>query len=148
MIIAHSNPGMIGESYIVPESINIIKKGDGSLVQRTMDPEHGEPVILFSKEIFFSRIKIGSIIFGLDAAELDLPLKKYNRMLIFAWVLIIAGFILALIITDYYLKSKLEKELLKFEKSNRLGPYLLKEKIAQGGMAELFLAEYIRGGRV
>ncbi len=43
-----------------------------------------------------------------------------------------------------HLQYREAKQLEEFEKADKVGPYMLTKKIAQGGMAELYLAEYIR----
>ena len=48
--------------------------------------------------------------------------------------------------TDIHLKNKRQKALEEIEKTRKVGPYLLTKKFAQGGMAELYLAKYIKDG--
>jgi serine/threonine protein kinase len=45
---------------------------------------------------------------------------------------------------DRNAKAKALKMREEIEKMDRIGPYLLQQKIARGGMAELFLADYLR----
>jgi eukaryotic-like serine/threonine-protein kinase len=141
-IIAHSDPDVIGSAYGFPENAeNLQVKEDVSIDRQSYK---GQPIIGFTKEIFFSGVKIGNIIFGFDAAQLDAPRKKYNTLEMVIWMLSLLGFGAAVFFTDRYLKNKRAKELEAFKKADTVGPYRLTRKIAQGGMAELFLAEYTR----
>ncbi|MCD4721608.1 MAG: serine/threonine protein kinase [Desulfobacula sp.] len=142
-IIAHSEPDAIGNQYISENGVEILKTDDDISISRIN--YKGNAIISFTKEIFFSKIKIGKIIFGVNAQKLDKALEKYNKLLAGLWIINIIIFIGALFFTDRYLRKKRARLLEEFEKTDKLGPYLLKKKIAQGGMAELYLADYIRG---
>jgi tRNA A-37 threonylcarbamoyl transferase component Bud32/uncharacterized membrane protein affecting hemolysin expression len=141
-IIAHSDPDVIGTSYVFPENSKNLKVIDDISIDRLAYKR--KPIIGFTKEILFSGIKIGKIIFGFDAKQLDAPREKYNTIRMIIWMISILGFILSVFLTDRYLKNKRAKELEAFKKADTVGPYRLTRKIAQGGMAELYLAEYIR----
>jgi tRNA A-37 threonylcarbamoyl transferase component Bud32 len=141
-IIAHSDPDVIGISYVFPENTENLKVIDDISIDRLA--YKGKPIIGFTKEILFSGIKIGKIIFGVDAKQLDAPREKYNSVRMVIWIISIMGFIAAVFFTDRYLKNKRAKELEAFKKADTVGPYRLTRKIAQGGMAELYLAEYTR----
>ncbi len=142
-IIAHSDPDVIGTSYVFPKNAENLEVIDDISIDRLV--YKGKPIIGFTKEILFSGIKIGKIIFGFDVQQLDAPREKYNTMRIVIWMISILGFITAVFLTNRYLKNKLARELEAFKKADTLGPYRLTRKIAQGGMAELYLAEYTRG---
>jgi eukaryotic-like serine/threonine-protein kinase len=142
-IIAHSNAGMIGETYAAPASVRQKIINNGITVERYTYEEN--QVIGFSKELFFSGVKIGKLVFGLNAKELDGILRKYDQFLAAMWILCLSAFFIAVFLTDRYLKIKRSKEMEAFNKMEKVGPYRLIRRIAQGGMAELYLAEYIRG---
>ena len=142
-IVAHSDPDLIGSTFALPEGSRHMKAIGHVSIDRY--PYKDTQVIGFSKEILYSGIKIGKIVFGIDAAQMDTPVNQAGRLLMVLWIAGIAGLILAIVITDVYLKKKREKELEAFKNAESVGPYRLTRKIATGGMAELFLAEYIRG---
>jgi len=141
-ILVHSDPDAIGHPHVVPEDTKQLRTIDDISIDRST--YKGKHIIGFSKEIFFSQVKIGKILFGFDAVALDGPEEKYSKLLISVWIASIFGFIVVLLLTDRYLKKKRAKELEAFEKADTVGPYRLTRKIAQGGMAELYLAEYAR----
>jgi tRNA A-37 threonylcarbamoyl transferase component Bud32 len=142
-IIAHSDPDVIGTLYVFHGTAKNLKVIDDISIDR-LDYK-GNPVIGFTKEILFSGIKIGKIVFGFDAEQLDAPLEKYSTIRMVIWMISILGFMAAAFFTDRHLKNKRAKELEAFKKADTVGPYRLTRKIAQGGMAELYLAEYTRG---
>lgn len=141
-VIAHSDPDAIGTLFTLPDSFENLQTSEDIDIDRR--EYKGNTIITFAKEIFFSNVKIGKIIFGVDVGKLDAQIEKYNTMLVVVWVMNIIGFIVALLLTDRYLRKKREKELQELEKINKVGPYLLTKRIAQGGMAELYIAEHIR----
>jgi tRNA A-37 threonylcarbamoyl transferase component Bud32/uncharacterized membrane protein affecting hemolysin expression len=141
-IIAHSDPDAIGNSYIFPADAQNLEAVDNISIDRSTYKE--KSIISFTKEILFSGVKIGKIVFGFDAGQLDAPMKRYNKMQGILWMISILGFIAAVLLTDRYLKNKQAKALEAFKKADTVGPYRLTRKIAQGGMAELYLAEYTR----
>jgi len=141
-IIAHSDLDVIGSKYMAPGDAEVLKKIDGVSIGRIT--YKGKPVISFAKGISFAKVRIGEIIFGLDARKFDNTIAKYNNLLAGLWIITIIGFIGAVFFTDRYLKKKIAKQLAELEKIDQVGPYMLTKKIAQGGMAELYLAEYLR----
>ncbi|WP_022665703.1 serine/threonine protein kinase [Desulfospira joergensenii] len=141
-IIAHSDPNVIGKPFVFPDKPEPMEEADGISIDRAS--YKGAPIVSFTKEVFFSKIKIGKIIFGMDAQLLDGPMKKYGTWILGVWAACIIGLGLAVLLTDRYLKKRKARELEEFKKAETVGPYRLTRKIAQGGMAELFLAEYAR----
>jgi len=141
-IIAHSDPNEIGKEYTVPTNKSKIGTDNAVSIERmTIKDKH---ILCFSKVLVFSQIPIGKILFGIDAAPLDQTVAGDKRKILIIWGVCAVCFIAAVFLTDIYLKNKQKKALEEMEKTRKVGPYLLTKKIAQGGMAELYLAEYIR----
>lgn len=141
-IIAHSDPDVIGNTYAVPEDAEVLATFDDVSVDR--GAYKGTPIIRFTKEIFFSKVKIGQFLFGVEAKKLDKAIERYNTLLAGLWIISVIGFMAAVVLTDRVLKKKMARQLEEFEKADKVGPYQFTKKIAQGGMAELYLAEYKR----
>jgi serine/threonine protein kinase len=59
-------------------------------------------------------------------------------------VLSLVGGLAALVWLDRGKQKKAQQTRMAMEKTDRIGPYRLKAKIAMGGMAELFQADYVR----
>ena len=143
-IIAHSDPDKIGKEYTEPANkITVRTEKTVSINRMTIE---GKSIICFSKVLVFSTVPIGKILFGIDAGQLDQTIAGYERLIFIIWGICAVCFIAAVFLTDLYLKNKQQKALEEFEKTHKVGPYLLTKKIAQGGMAELYLAKYIKDG--
>ncbi|MGD9302394.1 MAG: serine/threonine-protein kinase, partial [Desulfobacterales bacterium] len=101
-------------------------------------------VIGFFKNIFFADVEIGRVGIALSSAQLN---QDLNRSRFFYLIGVILSIILlggVLVLLDRRAKSKALKISQDIEGMQRIGPYLLQQKVARGGMAELFLADYVR----
>jgi serine/threonine protein kinase len=142
-IMAHSNPD-IGTAEIsrlsaeaIIETINGVKILSGMMGSKI-------PVMVFSNEVTYAGVKIGKVSVGWGAQNLASTIESYhwmNGLCLIASAALAAGvlFLLERILA----KRKREREK-AMAGMTRIGPYLLTKKIAQGGMAELFLADYLR----
>ncbi len=141
--LAHSNPAAVNRllepvnNKTTIESINGVSIASGVLDDQT-------PVMVFTNDITFSGVKIGKVSVGWGAQKLVSTVKSYHLFMIL--FLVASG---ALTVGTLVLVERiLNKRRLAREKAmagmTRIGPYLLTQKIAQGGMAELYLADYLR----
>ena len=142
-IIAHSNPSKInrklepvnGETIV--ETINGVQIASGKIDEQT-------PVMLFRNEVTYSGVKIGKVSIGWGAQTLVSTIKSYRLFM----VLFMVGSLAATVATLFLVEQHLKKRKMAMQKAmagmTRIGPYLLTRKIAQGGMAELYLADYLR----
>jgi len=144
----------------------ILAKTGSEIMDRTFDPlknqtpivttddevlivansEDKAPVISFLKNITFADVEIGKVYISFTTADFYLSLNRARNFYL-SGVLLITVLIFGILFTfDRSAKTRALKTQKEIESMTRLGPYVLKEKVAQGGMAELFLADYIRGG--
>ena len=142
-IIAHSNPSKIsrklepvnGETIV--ETVNGVQIASGKIDEQT-------PVILFRNEVTYSGVKIGKVSIGWGAQTLVSTIQFYRLFM----VLFMVGSLAATAATLFLVEQRLKKRKMAMQKAmagmTRIGPYLLTRKIAQGGMAELYLADYLR----
>jgi tRNA A-37 threonylcarbamoyl transferase component Bud32/uncharacterized membrane protein affecting hemolysin expression len=142
-IIAHSNPAKInrqlepvnGETIV--ETINGVQIASGQIDEQT-------PVMLFRNEVTYSGVKIGKVSIGWGAQKLVSTIKSYRMFM----VLFVIGSLAATAAVLFLVEQRLKKRKMAMQKAmegmTRIGPYLLTRKIAQGGMAELYLADYLR----
>lgn len=103
-------------------------------------------VISFLKNITFSSVEIGKVYIALSTDDFYHSLNRTKNLYlsgIFLFTILIFGVMFSL---DRATRARILKTKQELESMTRLGPYVLKEKVAQGGMAELFLADYVRGG--
>ena len=101
-------------------------------------------VVGFFKVINFSDVEIGKVGIVRSIARLQSELNQF-RLLFFAGflgcILLLAA---ALFVLDRISKARMLKMQEDIAKMERIGPYLLQQKVARGGMAELYLADYVR----
>ncbi|MGD9369762.1 MAG: serine/threonine-protein kinase [Desulfobacteraceae bacterium] len=142
-IVAHSDPDLLNQPYTLSQGempINTI--GQVSIASGKM--ANGKAVITFSRDITFSNVKIGSAVFGVPARNYFGIVGRYRvyKVLLFGLCTIAVAF--GVIFADRRRKREPVRQLPVSGDGSRIGPYHLKEKIAQGGMAELFLSDYVR----
>ena len=142
-IMAHSNPDFLNRPYQGLDGKSKFRTvGDVSVDIGRM--EDGLEVATFTREVTFSGVKIGSVIFGVPKAKLESlasGLIIYRVLFIIALTLVAAA---AVFMADRY-RPKPKKDIIPEDMDgSKIGPYRLREKIAQGGMAELYMADYVR----
>ena len=98
----------------------------------------------FFKYITFSNVQIGAVYIELSAANLN-RIINFSRAIYFSGIalLILLGVVI-IFWHDRRVKARVLKIKQEIENMERIGPYLIHQKVAQGGMAELFLADYVR----
>jgi eukaryotic-like serine/threonine-protein kinase len=141
-IMAHTNPEMINRSFSdlsqkeEMDNINGISISSGTL-------QDGKEALLFSKVVIFSGITIGKIHIALSKASSNHTVGQYRLFLLVG----IASITVLMALILFFINRIAEAKVLKVQKEaegmSRIGPYILRKKIGQGGMAELFLADYV-----
>ncbi|MFO7883618.1 MAG: serine/threonine-protein kinase [Desulfobacteraceae bacterium] len=143
-MVVHSNPDAINSKLTdmsIKEKIGIFNEVE----VKKADYRENKNITVFHLDIFFSDVKIGSLLFGLSTKSVNKTIVSYKKRF---WVLFSAAAAVALIslIINYKITArKIDKNLDALSNLDKVGPYFLKRKFAQGGMSELYLAEYIRG---
>lgn len=142
-ILAHSDPAKINRqlkpmaSETAVDTINGVQIASGSIDDQT-------PVMIFESEVTFSGVKIGKVSIGWGAQKLASAVKFYHLFMVLFLLLSLGAAAGSLFLLERSLsKRKMERQK-AMEGMTRIGPYLLTRKIAQGGMAELYLADYLR----
>jgi len=142
-ILAHSNPAVgTGEINRLHEETAIEKINGVNIISGKLDTQ--TPVMVFTSDVTYAGIKIGKVSIGWGAKNLASAAKSYHLMMVLC--LLVSA--VAVAGSLFVLQRTLAKRKLAREKAmagmSRIGPYLLTRKIAQGGMAELYLADYLR----
>ncbi len=141
-IMAHTNPELLnkpldsltGPTFI--DKIEDIAIEEGSFANKRL--------IVFSSEISYAGVRIGKAYFAVTAFQLYNSINKYQRLYI-SWVVFsILLLIVSLVIIDRTALAMARKKQKELEGITQMGPYLLRERLATGGMAELFIADYTR----
>ncbi|MGD8655810.1 MAG: protein kinase, partial [Desulfobacterales bacterium] len=142
-ILAHTNADLMNQKFepLLDETPIVTQNGitviSGKLPDKT-------DIVGFFKIINFSDVEIGKVGIVRSIARLHSELNQL-RLLYVAGVL---GSILLLaavvFVLDRFTRARMLKMQKDIAKMERIGPYLLRQKVARGGMAELFLADYVR----
>jgi len=101
-------------------------------------------IIGFLQNITFSSIEVGKAYIVLSASHLQQALNRLRHLYLSGVLLITILLVVGLVGLDRRAKLRALKVQHELESMDRIGPYLLQSKVARGGMAELFLANYIR----
>jgi len=142
-ILAHTDSDMTNQKFERMHSEKMIHTIDGISITTGFSADKTE-VVGFFKNIIFSDVEIGKVGVALSAAELNQGLNR-SRFFYLSGV-ILSIILLAAVIAwlDRRAKAKALKISQELKNMQRIGPYLLQQKVARGGMAELYLADYVR----
>ena len=143
-VIAHSDPEMANRPLMPLQNTTHIKTIDDVFIETGKGVDDQKPLISFSKDIYYSGITIGKVYFAISSIELNNALSRFRMT--FLMVLVVTSILLAvaLFFTDRIARAKAAKIRKELEGMVKIGPYLLTQQIAKGGMADLFLSDYIR----
>ena len=143
-VMAHSRPENINRPFSPLADLKNIDVIKGVKIASGHMPD-GTKAFTFEKNIKYAGTSIGKVHLGLSAEPLFRALKK-NKL---PPITILATTTILLVMALFLMgrsakKKKLEKQA-ELENLSQLGPYVLTQKIGQGGMAEMHRADYIRG---
>jgi hypothetical protein len=142
-IMAHTNAEMVNRKFEPLQNEKPIEALDGIKITSGISPDK-TAVVAFFKNIIFSDVEIGKVCVALSTANLNSDLNRLRFFYLSGVVLTIILLGASLFLLDRRAKAKALRLKQEFEKMDRIGPYLLHKKVARGGMAELFLADYVR----
>ena len=143
IIMAHTNAELMNRKFepLLEEtsidSQNGIQIVSGKLTDKT-------PVVGFFKIINFSDVEIGKVGIVRSTAHLHSALNQLRFTYFAAVLTTIILLAAALVVLDRSAKARALKMQENIANMDRIGPYVLHQKVARGGMAELFLADYER----
>lgn len=143
LILGHTNTEMINQQLDPLQGGKLIANVDGMRIFSGILPDQ-TAVFEFFKKIVFSEVEIGKACVALATAGLNSNLNRLRSFYIAGIILTIILLAVALSWLNHSAKRKAIKLRENIEKMDRIGPYVLHRKIARGGMAELFLADYVR----
>jgi hypothetical protein len=142
-ILAHTNAELMNQKFETLLDETPIAQQDGVEVVSAKLPDNAG-VVAFFKVIHFSDVEIGKVGLVLSVARLHGNLNQLR----FLYVAGVLGSLILLAVALFVIDRSAKARALKMEadiaKMDRIGPYLLHRKVARGGMAELFLADYVR----
>jgi len=142
-ILAHTDTDMMNQKFERMQNEKTITRIDGVSIT-TGFAQDKTKVIGFFRNIIFANVEIGRVVVALSAAKLNQSLNQSRFIYLSGVILSIILLSIILVWLDHRVKAKTLKISQDIESMQKIGPYLLKQKVARGGMAELFLADYVR----
>ena len=142
-ILAHSNAEMMNKKLEPLADEKLIETLDGIKIASGISTDK-TAVVGFFKTIVFSDVEIGSVSVVLSTANLNRDLNRLRLLYLSGVLLTVILLGVGLFLLDHRARARALKVQQDLEKMDRIGPYLLHKKVARGGMAELFLADYVR----
>ena len=141
--VAHTDSNMINKLFKPINNEQYINTIQGVYTKENFLPDN-EKIVSFLTNVTFSGINIGKVYLVFSSTHLYSSISKYKALFVYA--IVFSLFLFAAIVSaiDRISKKKTLKIQKELEGMTRIGPYILQKKIAQGGMAELFLADYVR----
>ena len=142
-ILSHTDTQMINRKFVPPEGQKTIDTINNTAITLQVLPDKAK-IMGFQRSITFSNVEIGKVYIALSAARLFQTLGRLKLIYISGVVLAILLLIAVLFWIDHKAKARALAVKLDLESTDRVGPYLLKKRVATGGMAELYLSDYLR----
>lgn len=142
-VMGHSNPEQLNRAFEPLVGQKLISSLDGVSVSTGLLAD-GMPVAAFSREITFSGVAIGSVVFGVPGEQLENAASGLGFYKFFLVAGLTLGCVLILFLADRTRRPTPPGPIAETMDGSEIGPYRLREKIAQGGMAELYMADYVR----
>jgi tRNA A-37 threonylcarbamoyl transferase component Bud32 len=143
-VMAHSDPEQLNRKS-EPLTGESLYGNVGAVTIRTGQLADGVKVATFTRVITFSGIQIGSAVFGVPLSRLKSIPRRYGVYKILIILLSTLVAVAAAVVIDRQRKKAPKKAPVPLSMDgSAIGPYRLREKIAQGGMAELYKADYLR----
>ena len=142
-ILAHTNADLMNRKFEPLQNEKPIDALDGIKITSGISTDK-TAVVGFFKNIIFSDVEIGKVCIALSTANLNGDLNRLRFLYLSGVVLTIILLGVSLFLLDRRAQAKALKLKQEMETMDRIGPYVLHKKVARGGMAELFLADYVR----
>jgi tRNA A-37 threonylcarbamoyl transferase component Bud32 len=142
-VLVHTDPAMMTkplQGLVEPQAGGRVEEVE---IERGLSADK-TPLAAFSQTITFSEVEIGKVYLALATSPLDETLGRYKLWWVVGAILGVVALIVILVLVDRSARQRARTIQAELEGMTRIGPYVLHDKIAQGGMAELFKAEYIR----
>ena len=142
-ITAHTDPSLLNQKRIPLQAREYVNTIDQVVIEEGRLPDQGR-LFIFVSDITFAGTAIGKSLVALSAESFYSSVGKY-RIILFVGICL-GAFLLAsvLAIWDRLATMRARAKQKQFEGVTKIGPYVLRDKIALGGMAEVFLADYLR----
>ncbi len=142
-ILTHTDTELINHKFEPPKSQKTIDTINDTTITVQVSPDKTE-ILGFLRDITYAGVGIGKIYVALSAARLNQSLDRLKFIYISGVLLATLLLVVILFWLDHKAKARALAVKQDLERMDKIGPYLLHKKVATGGMAELFLSDYVR----
>jgi eukaryotic-like serine/threonine-protein kinase len=142
-ILAHSNPAKINQRMTPIKGETAIDNLNGVQIDSAQFDAQ-TPIMIFTSDVTYAGVKIGRVSIGWGARGLTSAVRSYHLVMILFLIVSAAAVAGTLLMVERTLKRRKMAREKALQGMTRIGPYLLTRLIARGGMAELYLADYLR----
>ena len=143
LVLAHTNSALANHPFRPLGQARELEVQDGTRAIAGLTIEQ-KAAVGFFETIRFAEVPIGQAVVVLDISHLDARIAGLRWLSAALTALALAVGIAVLLWLDRGKRQKALQTQAAMENMDRIGPYHLKAKIAMGGMAELFEADYLR----
>ncbi len=143
VILAHTNGAMANRPFRPLGQARELEAQDGTraIAGMTIDQK---AAVGFFETVRFAEVPIGQAVVVLDISRLNARAAGLRWLYAGLTTLVLTAGVALLLWLDRGKRKTALQTQLAMESADRVGPYHLKAKIAMGGMAELFEADYLR----
>jgi tRNA A-37 threonylcarbamoyl transferase component Bud32 len=142
-IVAHTDPNLVSQPFTPVKDARRVRVIEKVSIDEGSLPDNRE-IICFSSDVTYAGIRIGKLYLVQSASGLYSVTGKYRTLFVWGVVLGILLVSAIVVVLDRVSVGRISKVKREPEGGTQMGPYILREKIGQGGMAELFLSDYVR----
>ena len=142
-ILTHTDTELINRKFEPLKTQNVIDTINDTTITIQISPDKTE-IMGFARNITFANVQIGTVYIALSAARLYQTLERL-KLIYISGVLLATLLLVAIIFwLDHKAKARALAVKRDLESMDRIGPYVLLKRVATGGMAELYLSDYVR----
>jgi tRNA A-37 threonylcarbamoyl transferase component Bud32 len=142
-IVAHTDPSFLNQRFKPVEDRKHLDTIDTIRIEEGFLPNK-EMVFSFVSDISYAGTSVGKAHVALSAQPFLSALRKYRAVFVSSIALASLSLLCLLVILDRRFQARALEKQRQLAEATRIGPYLLRERIGLGGMAEVFLADYVR----
>ena len=142
-VVAHTDAEQYNKPYQRIQGAQIVSSIGTVAVEKGVLAD-GTRAITFHKPITFSDVIIGGAVFGMPEKLLARINTRFARYELLVCLFTTLTLLAVAFSVDRSKRRITQKGAVGVADGSQIGPYRLREKIAQGGMAELFNADYVR----
>jgi tRNA A-37 threonylcarbamoyl transferase component Bud32 len=142
-IVAHTDPKLLNQRFTPLKDRKPLDTIDKIRIEKGFLPNN-EMVFTFASPISYAGTSVGTAHVAVSAQPFQSALGKYRAVFISSIALASLAVLFSLVILDRRSQARALEKQRRLAETTRIGPYLLRERIGLGGMAEVFLADYVR----